>query len=177
MQGKDKIIAVSDQDASFLEASYPGLKFKFGDARKLPFDDKSIDVVFSSAVLEHVGTLNNQRGMISECLRVARKGIYLTTPNRWYPIETHTSIPFIHWLPKRYHRAILRRLGLQLYSLEDNLNLLDYMTISKICMDLGIQNYVIRKIRTFGFVSNLVLVIKTDVNYRYPVKQELKGIQ
>ena len=79
---KNKIIAVSNQDAKFLEATYAGLQFRQGDARDLPFADKSVDVVFSSAVIEHIGSYANQKRMLSECLRVAKKGIFITTPNR-----------------------------------------------------------------------------------------------
>lgn len=157
---KSKIIALSDQDAKFLEQVYPGLKFKSGDARQLPFDDESIDVVFSSAVIEHVGSIENQKKMIAECYRVAKKGIYLTTPNRWYPVEPHTSIPLIHWLPKGIYRTILKWLGLRFYALEENLNLLDQSVISGLCKELGIHDFRIKRVTTFGLVSNLILIIK-----------------
>ena len=26
--------------------------------------------------------------------------VFLTTPNRWFPIEVHTRLPLVHWLPK-----------------------------------------------------------------------------
>ena len=25
--------------------------------------------------------------------------MFLTTPNRWFPIEVHTRLPLVHWLP------------------------------------------------------------------------------
>jgi hypothetical protein len=31
---------------------------------------------------------------------VARRGFF-TTPNRWFPIELHTKIPLLHYLPWR----------------------------------------------------------------------------
>ncbi|EKD70824.1 MAG: hypothetical protein ACD_46C00383G0002 [uncultured bacterium] len=157
---KNKITALSNQNASFLEETYPGLQFKLGDAKKLPFDDKSIDVVFSSAVIEHVGSLAEQSKMITECVRVSKKGVFITTPNRWYPIDPHTSFPLIHWLPKKTHRKILKRIGLEFYALEENLNLLDTKTIYNICENKGIKNACIKKIKTFGFTSNLIIIIK-----------------
>lgn len=157
---KNKIIALSNQNAIFLEKVYPGLKFQSGDAKNLPFDDDSIDVVFSSAVLEHVGSLTEQIKMVQECFRVCKKGLFITTPNRWYPIDLHTSIPFIHWLPKNWHRKILMMLGLKFFSLEENLNLLKRKDILFICKKLNIKHIEIKKIKTFGFVSNLILVIK-----------------
>ena len=157
---KNKIIALSNQNAAFLEEKYPGLVFRYGDVRALPFNNESIDVVFSSAVIEHVGSRENQKKMIVECLRVAKKGVFLTTPNRWFPIETHTFLPCIHWFPKNIHRIILKMMGLKFHSLEENLNLLDSKTLNRLCKELNIKTYSLQKIRTFGWVSNLVLVIK-----------------
>jgi ubiquinone/menaquinone biosynthesis C-methylase UbiE len=157
---KEKIIALSNQDAAFLEEIYPGLTFKQGDAKQLPFADNSIDIVFSSAVIEHVGSSANQKKMLAECIRVAKKGVFITTPNRWHPIEVHTILPLIHWLPKHLHRKLLRLIGLKFYSQEENLNLLDSQTLSSFCHQLGATDFMIKSIKTSGFTSNLLLIIK-----------------
>ena len=60
-------------------------------------------------MLEHVGGLDNQIALIRECARVARKVIFLTTPNRWFPVEQHLLTPFVHWLPKPWQRWIVPR--------------------------------------------------------------------
>lgn len=157
---KNKIIALSNQDASQMEKDYPGLTFKIGDALMLPFEDASIDVVVSSAVIEHVGSLLNQTKMISECHRVARKGFFITTPNRWHPVDVHTVLPFLHWLPKSIHRKMLRMLGMNFFSKEENLNLLDTRTLESICSKLGVRDIRIRTMSTIGFTSNLLLIVK-----------------
>lgn len=156
---KSKIIAVSTQDASYLEDKYPGLIFKLGDARALPLADNSVDVVFSSAVIEHVGSYAEQKRMIAECFRVAKHGVFITTPNRWYPVEFHTLLPFIHWLPKPLHRMLLKLIGMSFFASEANLNLMDRKRLARICREIGIVNYTIKSIRTFGLKSNLILVI------------------
>ena len=28
------------------------------------------------------------------------KAGFVTTPNRWFPIESHTRLPLVHWLPR-----------------------------------------------------------------------------
>jgi hypothetical protein len=93
---KNRITAAGIDDASFLSDTYPGVRFQFADALNLPFDASTFDYVHSSAVLEHVGSYANQQRMVAECLRVARKGICLPTPNRWFPLELHTQLP-MHW--------------------------------------------------------------------------------
>jgi 2-polyprenyl-3-methyl-5-hydroxy-6-metoxy-1,4-benzoquinol methylase len=119
-----------------------------------------MDVVFSSAVIEHIGSLQQQKQMLRECLRVARKGVFITTPNRWHPMEAHTLIPLLHWLPKSMHRRILRILGLNFYAREENLNLVDKKTLSLICNELRIKQFSIKSLSTFKIVSNLMLIIK-----------------
>ncbi|MBA3660835.1 MAG: methyltransferase domain-containing protein [Gammaproteobacteria bacterium] len=157
---KHKIIALSNQPGTFLEEIYPGLTFYQGDARSLPFEDDSIDVVFSSAVIEHIGHYKQQQKMLAECFRVAKRGLFITTPNRWHPIEVHTLLPLLHWLPKSQHRLILKKLGLSFYADENNLNLLDHQTLITMCRELGIADFDFKFIKTFGFISNIILIAR-----------------
>ena len=121
---KDRITACGVDDASFLEQKYPGVRYVQGNGCHLPFRNSEYDVVHSSAVLEHVGSHLQQKVFISELVRTARKFVFLTTPNRWFPIEFHTLLPLLHWLPPRTFRRILTGLGHDQLSLEENLNLL-----------------------------------------------------
>ncbi len=47
--------------------------------------------------------------LLAECCRVAHRAAFVTTPNRWFPIEVHTRIPFVHWLPWCIGGSLLRR--------------------------------------------------------------------
>jgi hypothetical protein len=69
------------------------------DGRELPFADGEFDLGFSNAVVEHVaGGREGQRSFVHELCRVSRR-VFVTTPNRWFPLEVHTLLPFVHWLP------------------------------------------------------------------------------
>lgn len=120
----EQTTAAGTEDASFLEKRHPGLKFVRIEAGKpLPFPDDAFDVGFSNAVIEHVGSRANQALFLSELIRVSRR-CFLTTPNRWYPVELHTRLPLVHWLPASVFRVIIAVLGFEFYSKEENLNLL-----------------------------------------------------
>lgn len=75
--------------------SYP---FQIADVRDMPFDDDYVDFALANAIIEHVGQEPEQRRMVEEMTRVARSWV-ITTPNRWFPIEAHTSAVFKHWSP------------------------------------------------------------------------------
>jgi len=77
-----------------------------GDACQMPFPSNSFDYVFSNAVIEHVGDFERQRRMANEVTRVARKGFFITTPNRRFPIDPHSYLPFYHLLSLSTRRRL-----------------------------------------------------------------------
>jgi ubiquinone/menaquinone biosynthesis C-methylase UbiE len=154
---KDRIVAAGLQDAAFLETQYPGLRYVQANALDLPFADRSFDLVHSAAVLEHVGSLASQARMIAECARVARRGICLTTPNCWFPIEFHTQLPLVHWLPKPAYRRIFRWLGIHELALEENLNLMTKRDFRTITAPIAGWRFELADARLFGWKSNVIL--------------------
>ncbi len=95
---------------------------------------------------------------IRELTRVARRAVFMTTPNRWFPVEVHTVLPLVHWLPAPWFRAVLRLLGHDMLSREENLNLLAAADLRQMCQDLGLQHRVESQ-RLLGMSSNLLLAI------------------
>lgn len=77
-----------------------------GDARRLPFSSQSFDWVFSNAVIEHVGRWKDQMQFADEIRRVAIKGYFVTTPNKLFPLEPHTLLPFYQFLPNWMRRKL-----------------------------------------------------------------------
>ena len=79
-----------------------------GDGCHLPFAAASFDWVFSNAVIEHVGGWRQQREFAGEIRRVARKGYFIATPNRHFPIDPHSLLPFFQFLPHNYQKLACR---------------------------------------------------------------------
>ena len=98
---------------------------------------------------------------IAEARRVARKGVFLTTPNRWYPIEFHTVLPFVHWLPQKLFRRILAMIGKEFFASEQNLNLLSARQLRHMAKYIGFpDDYRVHGVRLAGLVSNLLFTLQ-----------------
>ncbi|MFC0676968.1 methyltransferase domain-containing protein [Lysobacter korlensis] len=160
LPNKERITACGLDDASFLEDLYPGLRYVVGDGCDLPFESCSFDFVHSSAVLEHVGSAERQTKFLSELHRVARIGAFITTPNRWFPIEFHTTLPLLHWLPKRQFRSLLRMLGHVELAQERNLNLLGTDELVRLCTEAGVNHVDVRHAYLLGARSNILAFMR-----------------
>jgi SAM-dependent methyltransferase len=101
----ERITAVGIHEGRRFAARYPAARYVQASALELPFEDRAFDIYFSNAVIEHVGPREAQRRFVAEALRVAPR-IFITTPNRSFPVELHTRAPLVHWLPDAAaHRA------------------------------------------------------------------------
>src|SRR5690606_36801100 len=87
------------------------------ESGRLPFDDGYFDIVYCSSVIEHVTvpkseiwTLRDgaefarrawerQRAFAREIVRLGR-GYFVQTPCRSFPIESHSWLPFVAYLPR-----------------------------------------------------------------------------
>lgn len=118
-----RITAVGLGTAEAFRAAHPAVTYRqvAADCR-LPFADASFDIATSNAVLEHVGSVANQRLMLAEMLRVART-VFLTVPHRYFPVEHHTGIPLLHYRDASF-RFACRRLGKADWAEEENLILM-----------------------------------------------------
>ena len=78
------------------------------DGLNLSFPDHSFELVFSNAVIEHVGDEVDQQKFINEHNRVGKSWVF-TTPNRLFPVESHTQLLFFH-MRKGWSRGDVTRL-------------------------------------------------------------------
>lgn len=94
-----------EYDAS--DETIANLHVVVGDARHLPFKDRSFDLIFSNSLIEHLYTFDHQQRFADECRRVAAR-YYVQVPNQRFFLEPHLLTPFIHWLPKSIRARLLR---------------------------------------------------------------------
>jgi len=107
----ERITAVGVTELDVFRAAFPRVRGVRADGRDLPFADGTFDLGFSNAVVEHVaGGRAEQRRFVHELCRVAGR-VFVTTPNRFFPLEVHTLVPFAHWLPEGARDRILRARG------------------------------------------------------------------
>lgn len=156
---KEKITCLSNQNLDKLKPVFPFLKTILGDGRNTNLPNNEFDISISNATIEHVGSFEEQKAFVNEMFRITKKKVIIVTPNRFYPIDTHTMLPFIHWLPKKIHRKILKFLNYDFLHKEENLNLISTKDFLKICKELKIKNFEIQHIKFYGFKSNLILII------------------
>ena len=133
-----------------------GSNFSFKEYNKI-----KCDFVISNAVIEHVGSYAKQQKMIQNIIKLSKKYFVIQTPNRYHPIEFHTKVIFIHWLPKNIFRKILKALGMVSFSKEKNLNLISEKDINKLFKKYkDVVEYKIFRINFLGFTSNFVIIGK-----------------
>ena len=72
--------------------------------RRLPWAAGAFDLVLAVGVVEHLPA-RNRRAQVDEYYRVLAPGGHiavLDTPNRWFPLESHSvGLPLVQWLPPR----------------------------------------------------------------------------
>ena len=126
---------------------YPEIQCILADATALPIKDSSVPIVFSNAVIEHVGNRENQKQYANEILRVAKK-FFVTTPNKFFPIEFHYRIPFYQFIPKIIQRWLNNKFSVGLWynkGIWEDIYLLSYRQLKK----LFSKNTVIKLNTTF----------------------------
>jgi ubiquinone/menaquinone biosynthesis C-methylase UbiE len=115
---KNKVTACDIVIPENLKKSKDGVKYIEANIDKLPFKDKSFDVVISTHTLEHV---QNTDEAMSELRRVARKTIIIVVPRQRpykYTFSLHTHFfPYSWSLQAAFgnHDAEIKKLGDWLY--------------------------------------------------------------
>ncbi len=96
----------------------------------LPFPDGHFAIATCNAVLEHVGSLEAQLALVSEMCRVSRR-VFITVPNKYFPVEHHTAIPLLHYFPWSFGIAC-RAVGKAKWTEESNLILMSRQRLERV---------------------------------------------
>src|SRR4051812_41380949 len=102
-----RVTAVGNTGLDRFAAAFPHVTAVQADGRDLPFPDRHFDIGFSNAVVEHVaGGRSEQERVVHELCRVARR-VFVTTPNRFFPLPGPTPVPFAPWPPPAQRHPVL----------------------------------------------------------------------
>jgi SAM-dependent methyltransferase len=114
-------VYIADIDAKMVGRGARSFGFQpveIAESGELPFADQFFDIVYCSSVIEHVTVPKDQVWEIrsgkefraralarqeefSNEIRRLGKQYFVQTPYRWFPIESHSWLPFAAWLPRR----------------------------------------------------------------------------
>lgn len=99
-----------DLDADVLPKPTSRRATLVGDAGAVPVADESIDVIICNQTYEHVPDAWELFDEIKRILK-PRGIVYFGAMNAAWPIEPHYHLPFIHWLPRKLSKPIMRLFG------------------------------------------------------------------
>ena len=159
-QFKSIKIKKSISDQKILDDNFFDMTFERSITENLNdnFENLRSDLLVCSSTIEHLGNFSNIKRGIDNIVNLSDKYFIITTPNRYHPIEFHTKIPFIHFLPKEFHRKLLKFFGNDFFSKEENLNLLSKKDLINLMSNYKNISYNINEIKLFGFISNFIIV-------------------
>jgi SAM-dependent methyltransferase len=150
------------QDLSGMTDLFPGKPFVKYSGGTFPFKSQGFDWAFSNAVIEHVGDENAQLKFLNEMLRVAAH-VFFTTPNKYFPIESHSNVPFLHWNDRLFYQWCSR--NKPWYNV-DTLNLLSYSNLKRLLGNSRADDYAIYRNRLYGLTMTFSVICQRSQKRR-----------
>jgi SAM-dependent methyltransferase len=151
----ENITVLGIDDYQEFRRRYPHVKTVTYRPGRFPFDDNEFDICWSNAVLEHVGQRERQVEFLREIRRVSRRA-FVTTPNRYFPVEVHTRIILLHYLPKPLFDRVLIACG-KSFACGDHMNLLGVSDAKRLLHESGIERFRIVRNRLFGLTLDFIM--------------------
>lgn len=149
-------LGIGDQE-EFCE-KYPAVRVVGYRGGKMPFVDGEFDICWSNAVLEHVGNEEAQVEFLREIKRVSKRA-FITTPNRNFPVEIHTRVPFLHlMLSKKWLDKFFNLIGKN-WATGNYMRLLNLADLKKELEKAGIEEYKIIENKLLFFTLDFIIVI------------------
>jgi SAM-dependent methyltransferase len=156
--GAGLVVAVGLERMAQFHHQYPKVLCAQANGRALPFEDGAVDIAIANAVLEHVPP-DDHRAFVEELSRVARKWALISVPDRCCPVEVHTRIPLLHWLP--FWRTLFRLLGKEYWASPTRLTLFTCSRLYRLLEEAtGRHSWRIRRQTLLGLPISLVATLE-----------------
>jgi SAM-dependent methyltransferase len=164
---KHQITALGLGDAREFRSAFPTVRYlQIEPNARLPFADGTFDIACSNAVLEHVGGRQNQISHVRELMRIASK-VFVSVPNRYFPIEHHTALPVLHF-HNRTFRAACRWLNKRPWDDQAELSLISKRSLQAIVPPGGVVEIGYTGMYLGPFSSNLFAFIDQTGSRPHP---------
>jgi SAM-dependent methyltransferase len=166
-------IYLADIDEKALADGHRNFGFNsvlYNESDDLPFADQAFDVVYCSSVIEHAtipkiyvwqttdeeefkaAAWQRQKRLADEIRRVG-KAYFVQTPNRAFPVESHSLLPFAGSLPRPLLIKVLEKTTKFWVSTEPDFNLLDASQMQELFPEAEIVPE-----KKFGLVKSLMAI-------------------
>ncbi|MEK6910988.1 MAG: hypothetical protein AABW82_04410 [Nanoarchaeota archaeon] len=117
---KDKYTRIIMLNLEEENLSDPRFKNEIGDATNITgYNKYKANFVFSNSLIEHLSTFENQKRMAQQVISL-KLPYYIQTPNKYFPIEPHTLIPFFQFMPMTLRLFLAKNLNFYFYNKEKN---------------------------------------------------------
>jgi hypothetical protein len=147
-------------DLSGMGQLFPDKRFVQYGGGTFPFKNRQFDWAFSNAVIEHVGEESAQLDFLNEMLRVAGK-VYFTTPNKLFPVESHTHVLFLHWNDELFYSWCAKR---HHSVTRESLYLFSYSRLKRLLENSDASAYAIYRNRLLGFTMTFSVICQQSTS-------------
>src|SRR5262249_16288575 len=128
---QENITACGLSAAPDFRAAFPRVDYRRIEPNaSLPFDANSFDIAAATALLDHLRSLGKQVPFVGEVCRVACR-VFITVPNKCFPVEHHTALPLAHYQPHTFKMAC-RLTGQNDWAKDENLSLMTRKRLRRI---------------------------------------------
>jgi len=146
-------------DFSKFKQEFPNFNLVEFNGIDFPKFEKKFDFAFSNAVIEHVGDYNKQVKWLKEISKISNT-LYITTPNRWLPFESHSRTFFIHWFSSDIRNYFYRKIGKSFFA-NDYMYLLGEKDFKRAIKEAGFEIVSFHKNKFFIFTIDFVAICKS----------------
>jgi len=151
-------LGIDNEDYSFFKERYANCELILFDGINFPQFTPKYNIAISNAVIEHVGNYETQLKWLQGLSSVSHQ-LLITTPNKWFPVEVHTRLLFLHWFNENIRRKLYRIFFVSKKSSTemDELTLLSLRKLLEMLETAGFTILKIKKNKLLFFTMDFVI--------------------